>query len=256
MLMSYIGYPGRARSNPSPAAPATCAAHAAVGRGLRHERREPDVRRRRDPHVEQHGDPARPAGGRRGSASDDDDGTTPFMAAPGLGRSTYTPRQPRGVRSPSAEEAVRVLLEAGADIDAVNEADFTALHGAAFRGLNEVVEYLVAQGADIDARDFRGRTAYRMAEGSKQSFQFQELAGNRRPARGAGRRHADRHPRNRPGTPARRAGRRRERSALTGSPCGRSPECVSSSRRQRRSGPCDSLPESALPRDDRAAPSE
>ena len=102
-----------------------------------------------------------------------DDGTTPFMAAAGLGRSTYTPRQPRGVRSTSAEEAVRVLLEAGAEINAVNEADFTALHGAAFRGLNEVVEYLVAQGADIDARDFRGRTAYRMAEGSKQSFQFQ-----------------------------------------------------------------------------------
>ena len=102
-----------------------------------------------------------------------DDGTTPFMAAAGLGRATYTPREPRGVRSPSAEEAVRVLLEAGADINAVNEADFTALHGAAFRGLNEVVEYLVQHGADIDVRDFRGRTAYRMAEGSKQSFQFQ-----------------------------------------------------------------------------------
>ena len=55
----------------------------------------------------------------------------------------------------------------------MNEADFTALHGAAFRGLNEVVEQLVANGADIDARDFRGRTAYRMAKGSKQSFQFQ-----------------------------------------------------------------------------------
>ena len=35
------------------------------------------------------------------------------------------------------------------------------------------MEYLVAQGADIDACDFHGRTAYRMAEGSKQSFQFQ-----------------------------------------------------------------------------------
>ena len=101
------------------------------------------------------------------------DGTTPFMVAAGLGRSTYTPREPRGVRSPSAEVAVRILLEAGADINAVNEADFTALHGAAFRGLNEVVVYLVNQGADLDARDFRGRTAYRMAEGSKQSFQFQ-----------------------------------------------------------------------------------
>jgi len=101
------------------------------------------------------------------------DGTTPFMAAAGLGRATFTPREPRGVRSPSAEEAVAILLEAGADIYAVNEADFTALHGASFRGLNEVIEYLVEQGADIDAPDFRGRTAYRMAEGSKQSFQFQ-----------------------------------------------------------------------------------
>ena len=64
-------------------------------------------------------------------------------------------------------------VEAGADVNAVNEADFTALHGAAFRGLNEVIEYLVTNGADINARDFRGRTAYRMAEGAKQSFQFQ-----------------------------------------------------------------------------------
>ncbi len=101
------------------------------------------------------------------------DGTTPLMAAAGLGRATYTPREPRGVPSATAEAAVRVLVEAGADINAVNEADFTALHGAAFRGLNEVIEYLVANGADINARDFRGRTAYRMAEGSKQSFQFQ-----------------------------------------------------------------------------------
>ncbi|MCY4029795.1 MAG: ankyrin repeat domain-containing protein [Acidobacteria bacterium] len=101
------------------------------------------------------------------------DGTTPFMAAAGLGPATYTPRQPRGVRAMSSEEAVRVLHEAGADINATNEANFTALHGAAFRGMNEVIEYLVAHGADIDARDFRGRTAYRMAEGSKQSFQFQ-----------------------------------------------------------------------------------
>lgn len=101
------------------------------------------------------------------------DGTTPFMAAAGLGQPTFRPRQPRGIRSRSAEIAVRVLVEAGANINAVNEADFTALHGAAFRGLNEVIEYLVAEGADIDARDFRARTAFRMAEGSKQSFQFQ-----------------------------------------------------------------------------------
>ena len=102
-----------------------------------------------------------------------DDGTTPLMVAAGLGPRSYQPRIPRGERSPSAEEAVKALVEAGADVRAVNEADFTALHAATFRGLNEVVQYLVEQGSDIDARDYRGRTAFRMAEGAKQSFQFQ-----------------------------------------------------------------------------------
>lgn len=102
-----------------------------------------------------------------------DDGSTPLMAAAGLGPSTYTPREPRGLRSQGGEEAVAMLLAHGAEIHAVNEADFTALHGAAFRGLNEIVRLLVESGAEINARDFRGRTPYRLAEGSKQSFQFQ-----------------------------------------------------------------------------------
>ena len=102
-----------------------------------------------------------------------DDGTTPLMVAAGLGRATFTPGKQRGTRSPGAEESVKILVEAGADVNATNEADFTALHGAAFRGLDEVIEYLVAHGADINARDYRGRTAFRIAEGAKQSFQFQ-----------------------------------------------------------------------------------
>jgi ankyrin repeat protein len=102
-----------------------------------------------------------------------DDGTTPLMVAAGLGRCTFNPNINRGARSPDAEAAVTMLLDAGADINAVNEGDFTALHGAAFRGLNEVIKILVDRGADIDARDYRGRTAFRIAEGSKQSFQFQ-----------------------------------------------------------------------------------
>ena len=69
-----------------------------------------------------------------------------------------------------------MLLDSGADVDAVNEGDFTALHGAAFRGLNEVIQILVDRGADINARDYRGRTPFRIAEGSKQSFQFQAYA--------------------------------------------------------------------------------
>lgn len=102
-----------------------------------------------------------------------DDGTTPLMVAAGLGRCTFNPNIKRGARSIGAEEAVTVLLDAGAEINAVNEGDFTALHGAAFRGLNEVIKILVDRGANINARDYRGRTPFRIAEGSKQSFQFQ-----------------------------------------------------------------------------------
>jgi len=101
------------------------------------------------------------------------DGSTPLMVAAGLGKPTFSPGLKRGNRSQGAEDAVKALVEAGADINAVNEADFTALHGAAFRGLDEVIEYLVAKGANINARDYRGRTPYRLAEGSKQDFQFQ-----------------------------------------------------------------------------------
>jgi ankyrin repeat protein len=102
------------------------------------------------------------------------DGTTPLMVAAGLGRATFSPGLQRGKRSAGAEEAVTVLLGApGSDVNAANEADFTALHGAAFRGLDEVIKILVDHGANINARDYRGRTAYRIAEGSKQSFQFQ-----------------------------------------------------------------------------------
>jgi ankyrin repeat protein len=103
-----------------------------------------------------------------------DDGNTPLMAAAGIGHRSYQPRRPRADRSPSAEAAVKVLVEAGADVNALNEADYTALHAAAFRGWNEVVQYLVEHGANINARDYKGRTPFRIAEGTKQSFQFQD----------------------------------------------------------------------------------
>ena len=97
----------------------------------------------------------------------------PLMAAAGIGHRSYQPRRPRGPRSPSAEEAVKTLVEAGADVNATNEGEFTALHAATLRGWNEVVHYLVEHGANLNARDYRGRTAFRIAEGGKQSFQFQ-----------------------------------------------------------------------------------
>ena len=103
------------------------------------------------------------------------DGTTTLMVAAGCGRSTYTPGKPRADRRPTAEEAITILVEeARMDVNAVNEGDFSPLHCAAFSGLNEEVQYLVDHGAALNARDWRGRTPFRLAEGAKQSFQFQD----------------------------------------------------------------------------------
>jgi hypothetical protein len=41
----------------------------------------------------------------------------------------------------------------------------TALHGAAMRGLNPIIEFLAAHGADLDAKDANGRTALDLARG-------------------------------------------------------------------------------------------
>ena len=105
------------------------------------------------------------------------DGTTPLMVAAGIGHSTFRKGLQQSPPSPSAEAVVRMLAEAGAVVNVANEAGFTALHGAAFRGLNEVVTYLVEHGADVDAQDYRTRTPYSIAQGTQQSFYFQEWPG-------------------------------------------------------------------------------
>jgi ankyrin repeat protein len=50
-------------------------------------------------------------------------------------------------------DVVRLLLEKGADIKAANDHGITALHGAAYKGANKVVQFLVDQGADLAAQD-------------------------------------------------------------------------------------------------------
>jgi len=185
MLMSYIGYPKKGAFEPFAcgtgdlrgATPLWVAAYTANGSvggfgGDAGMQVDAPVRRAGNPQSSEIIKALLAAGADQRLTTND--GTTPLMVAAGLGRSTFDPGLKRGRRSPGGEEAVKILLEApGASINAVNEADFTALHGAAFRGLNEVIQILVEHGANINARDFRGRTPYRLAEGSKQSFQFQ-----------------------------------------------------------------------------------
>jgi ankyrin len=89
-------------------------------------------------------------------------GTTPLMAAAGVNwvvAQTYT-------ESPEALlDAVALCLELGADVNATNSMGLTALLGAANRGSNEIIEFLVKNGARLDVEDREGRDAVRWAEG-------------------------------------------------------------------------------------------
>jgi ankyrin repeat protein len=125
------------------------------------------------------------------------EGVTPLMAAAGV---EFGTRVTRG-RTRTAEgvlATLRLLLDAGADIDARMVAEpgrnpvdglsqaaafavairrpsqvpspfavphQTALHGAAERGFTSIVKFLAENGADLHAKDARGRTALDLAKG-------------------------------------------------------------------------------------------
>lgn len=73
------------------------------------------------------------------------DGTTPLMAAAGVG--TNEPNEEAGDES-EALEAVKMLLDLGADINTVDKNGDTAMHGAAFNVSPRVVKLLAERGAD------------------------------------------------------------------------------------------------------------
>ncbi|MEO8099443.1 MAG: ankyrin repeat domain-containing protein [Acidobacteriota bacterium] len=55
------------------------------------------------------------------------------------------------------KEAVKMLLDLGVNVNNSDEEGRTALHGAAHKGRNEIVEMLVAAGGKLDARDVGSR---------------------------------------------------------------------------------------------------
>jgi ankyrin repeat protein len=65
--------------------------------------------------------------------------------------------------------AMKYLIEElGADVNTRDHNGYTALHNAASRGDNEVVEYLVSKGADVMVVSRRGQTTADMANGPYQ----------------------------------------------------------------------------------------
>jgi ankyrin repeat protein len=93
-------------------------------------------------------------------------GITPLMVAAGLGWiGNFSQNAPD-----SWMEAVRYCLELGNDINAVDDDGFTALHGAASRGDNEMVQFLVDNGARVDIINLEGNSAADMAFGPSRFF--------------------------------------------------------------------------------------
>ena len=62
-------------------------------------------------------------------------------------------------------EAVQLCLDLGFDVNAVNQMGLAAVHGAANRGSDDVIELLARNGARLDMPDKEGRTPRAWAEG-------------------------------------------------------------------------------------------
>ena len=89
------------------------------------------------------------------------DQTTVLMVSAGLG---WSDGQSHGLQS-DAPDALKLCMAWGLDVNAKNDVGYTALHGAAFRGANEVVKLLVEKGARMDVKNQEGRLPVNMAEG-------------------------------------------------------------------------------------------
>ena len=101
-----------------------------------------------------------------------EDGTTPLMAAAGVG--THSPGEDAGA-PPEALEAVKLAIELGNDVNVVDKNGNTAMHGAAFKQLPDVVKYLDEKGAKVDVwnrKNVSGWTPLRIAVGVHRGMNF------------------------------------------------------------------------------------
>jgi ankyrin repeat protein len=83
-------------------------------------------------------------------------GTTPLMLAAGAGTDVSRSRSPE--ERAMAIQTVKFLVERGSDVNVAGQFGWTALHSAAYQGLNDVIEFLAGKGAKLDAKDHFGQT--------------------------------------------------------------------------------------------------
>ena len=79
--------------------------------------------------------------------------TGPIARVPPLGTAVFVPSAP----------LARLLLDAGADVNLPGDGGFTALHGAAQTGDQELVRLLLERGADTTFATAQGKRAFDLA---------------------------------------------------------------------------------------------
>ena len=89
-------------------------------------------------------------------------GTTALMAAAGV---NWVYFQTFDEGQDHLLQAVKLCVELGQDVNAANSMGIRAIHGAANRGSDGIVRYLVEQGASLVAKDNQGRSPYTWAQG-------------------------------------------------------------------------------------------
>jgi len=89
-------------------------------------------------------------------------GTTALMAAAGV---NWVVDQTYDEGAAARLEAVKMCYDLGLSVNDVNSMGITAVMGAANRGSDDIIEFLVSKGAKLDVKDKEGRTPLNWAEG-------------------------------------------------------------------------------------------
>jgi len=115
------------------------------------------------------------------------DGHTPLMVAAGMaqergGFNFAGQLVPEVVKTADDKkrilEAVKLAVELGGDVNAVNERGQTALHAAAYMGYADVIRFLAEKGANLEAKDKYGQTPLSIALGDPEGLAYHPLPGN------------------------------------------------------------------------------
>jgi ankyrin repeat protein len=94
---------------------------------------------------------------------------TPLMLAAGI---AWASNQDRASEEEVLDAVKMLVEELGADVNFVADTGETAMHAAAYRGANSVIQYLYDKGGKLDVVDKSGRTPLQVADGVEYGNSF------------------------------------------------------------------------------------